>query len=78
MRAQASPQLQVQQGEAYRGRIWILGRNNGSGAGDGQAEQYDREGSHDVEKAVQLDRHDLIPFVLGSAAADALSDVDDV
>ena len=51
--------------------------DGGGGAGERQAHGDDGEGGQDVEDAVQLDRHDLIPFSSRRAGLSvALSDVD--
>ena len=46
----------------------VSGADEGGGASNGQAQDDDGEGGQDVEDAVQLDRHDFVPF-FGKAPA---------
>ena len=50
---------------AQRG-LWathlVLGADDGGGAAEGQTEDDDGERGQDVEDAVHLDRHEVIPF----------------
>src|SRR5437879_10795017 len=40
----------------------VSGADDGGGAGERQAQGHDRVGGEDVEDAVHLDRHDLVPY----------------
>lgn len=42
--------------------FWGLSADGGGGAGQGQTEDDDRDGGEDVQDAVQLDRHGVVPF----------------
>lgn len=42
--------------------VAFLRRDEGGGAGDGQAEGHDGERHEDVERAVEVDRHSFSPI----------------
>ena len=42
----------------------VLSADESGGAGQGEAEGDDGERGQDVEEAVHLDRHDLVPFLV--------------
>ena len=58
----AGPRHTSERGRGLSARHLLLGADDGSGAGQAEAEDDDREGGDDVEDAVHLDRHDLVPF----------------